>query len=486
MFRERREVFITRGYRHADMETPDPIKATGAALNKIKAQGNAPESINATIGVFHKPHTERMPDWYIEAAKRALRSLPGKTKYDFIGNPEFRRITAELLFGDDTGNVQVIPTAGGSGAISMGSGVLKSIVPHGVPDWPNTADIAQRAGAIPIAYPYLDKDGVPDLEAFKATLDPESLILQMREQMDPEMRQLIVAKQMGVNIDGLNANEREVLQKVWEMQLLHKDISPIVEGVSKNPLGVSIPECQYEDIADALVNSNTVLQVDMAYLGFVNGVEKDLTFIRTMKKKGVKMLVYFSYSKFHEFFGDEREGAVVSVNFGQEDKMYERLLDHARKTTSAHPDHGQRRVIAVETNEELQREQRATTEKIRLNSIANRELFAKCLPSEFQYLAGANAGGPFIFIPDPDSNVSIFPYLYPELARQMGWKMPEDADDFPVDCIRIAGVPVAKEAGFGMGGVRLSIADTKRTDVKEMVKTIRSAYARCSAQKTAA
>jgi hypothetical protein len=61
------------GYRHSALPEADAVKKTGAALKRVNDSNPDLKNttINATVGVFHRPGATEMPDWYREAYNRA-------------------------------------------------------------------------------------------------------------------------------------------------------------------------------------------------------------------------------------------------------------------------------------------------------------------------------------------------------------------------------------------------------------------------------
>jgi aspartate/tyrosine/aromatic aminotransferase len=468
------------GYRHSALPEADAVKKTGAALKRVNDSNPDLKNttINATVGVFHRPGATEMPDWYREAYNRA--TFDGKkTGYDFIGNPEFAKTTKELLFGDDTQNVDVVPGYGGSEAISNGSGVLKAVVPVGVPTWPNHPGIIERAGGVMIPYPHLDNNGEVDSEAFKRLLTPASVTEYIRSSLTEDERLKIISRQLGISPNTIEPGDKNALLGIQKAQLHQKEISPLVEGASKNPLGIGIPKEKYEKYAEALLQNNTVLQVDLAYLGFIDNTEEDLSFVRYMKKAGVKMMVYFSYSKFHQYFGDERVGAVAAVNFSPEEKIKARLLDQTRNTTSAKNEQGQRMAVRIENDEDIRTAQREDVKEIRDNSLINRGHLENSLPEKYKHFAEKGTG-PFLFAPDEAPEQPLLPYLHPELAEELGFDVPESARNRPENLSRVAAVPTSPKEGAGLSGVRLSIADAPEETTGKIAAALKHAYKQTS------
>jgi len=461
------------GFAGSEINEVDAIKATAAGIKEIGGMGDA---VNMTVGVFHRPGSTRMEDWYNEAQQKAAFSGKEgkKTGYDFLGDPEFVEMTKKLVFGDDTDNVDVVPSYGGSEAISLGTGATKPIVPIGVPTWPNHAGLIQRSGGIFIPYPHLDDKGKFNNEAFVRMMTPKGVQDYVRTSLSESAQLRIVCQQLGLNEKDLSSDEKNRVRGMLNLQLDQKSISPLVEGAGKNPLAIGIPRDQHESFVSSILSSGNTLQIDFAYLGFVNGIEEDLELVRLLKKKGVKILIYFSYSKFHQYFSDERVGAVLAVNFEPEEKMKERLLDQTRNTTSAKAGHGQRMAVEIETNDDIRAAQRSSVNTIRHHGNTNRTALAAALSSDASHFGSGEAAGPFLFSPD-QNNIPALSLLHPELARALGYPMASNYN-LPSNFRPIAAVQTSAACGGGFGGVRLSIADTPIEDIQDALATMK--YAR--------
>lgn len=475
--------------RYTLSESPDTIIRVGQSLKEISRENPNLPYVNVGIGVFHS-EGHQMPQWYQEALRRKNKEVP-KSTYHFAGNPEFLENTARLVFGNnvETSDIYMAPSYGGSQAISIGSHVLKDIVPVGIPTYANHEAIINGGGSIFYPYRYLNERGEFDVNNLLEVFDREKVVSDLIDHQHGRVTKAL-CRNMGVDPKSLNHTETTLFQEMGIVWLNTREVAPLIQAVCNNPLGVDIPCNQWEIIADELVRKNITLQVDLAYFGLGKGIEKDSGMLKYFKSRGVKMLIYFSYSKFHGHYADRRAGSVMAVNFDKDPG----LLSQVRETTSAVAVDGQRLSNVIELNPDIQTEQRMWLEGIRGQAIINRQIISEALNGGLGARINALDAqqGPFLYasdlqLQDPESweakNCPLMPWMFPELAEKMGYEVSTEALDFPSNQLRVAGVPILPEEAFGgAGGVRIALPNISEATARDVARTLKEAYKHLEAQ----
>jgi len=445
----------------------DSIKATGLALKSIKSELSNLSFIDATIGVFHDNREDGMPSWYREALAREQK-VSRKTGYNFVGMPEYLEGTARLIFGNevDTSTLAMAPSYGGSHAIYLGNSVLQDIVPVGLPTWPNHPGLIENAGGLMVAYRHLDDSGNFNFEGFRQSI--EELSLDNTELLQHAHKRFM----MRWGIDPKSAEQIPSLKNVLET----KNISPLIHAICHNPLGVNIPKDQWAAIVTLLKKNDTTLQIDLAYMGFGESVEKDVELVRYLFCEGVKLFLYFSYSKFHAHYAERRAGAVLCANFSKPERavIQEKLLQQIRNTTSAIGTEPQSLSLRIEKDEDIRIEQREWVRRLKEISKVNREILNSGVPDA--YKLSTNTSGPFFFA--RDGATTLLPWIFPELAEKLGYEVSKEARAMPQEFMRIAAIPTSGEEGLGFGGVRIGLPLLTDEMAREAVKTFAYVYER--------
>ncbi len=462
-------------FRDRPIPEPDGVKKSGMALKKVKEEYPDLEFANATVGVFHETNLNSQPDWYIEAGRLADESVfeerGKKTGYNFLVNPKFLESQARLIFGDkvDMHKIEVAPSYGGSDAIKTINGIAQGIVPCLVPTWANHKGLIETNGGIMIPYRAIDEQGNFDAETLKQMLNPEEVIRQTRNEI--ALRAFL--SKFNVPASGTEKYTYQTIANDW---VEGKEVMPLLEAICKNPYSIDIPKDLWPTVAELLKKNDMIVQMDLAYLGFAQGACEDLKFVRYLANEGVKMIVEASMSKFHSHYGWERVGSIMAVNFDpKEHGIKGKLLHQIRNTTSAIAERGQVMSTIIEEDPNIREAQRTTVKHLRENSDNNRAIIASALPKAARRFASKDAKGPFLFAPD-GKNGPLLPYVFPELAEQLGVSVPENAKNFPNDKIRVAGVYSSAEDGLGLGGLRLGIAGISEATATDVRNTLEYAY----------
>lgn len=285
------------------MEKPpvDPIYGLMEAFKKDTRDSK----INLGIGVYKN---EQMQTPRMEAVILAERILLEKEKdkvyLPIDGDQSYCAEAGKLVFGDTlwqehAGQFSSIQTIGGTGALSLCGELLKSQNPDTLylpdPTWPNHTKVFTFAHLTLGRYPYYDKE------------------------------------KKGVAFDAMMAALRKEKKRV----------AVLFHVVCHNPSGMDLTFEQWEEIAAYCKKQEVLPLFDLAYLGFAEGLEKDVLPVRLFAQKGVEFFLALSFSKNFSLYG-ERVGALYY--FSRQTEIAARMQGHlkscARADYSSPPIHG--------------------------------------------------------------------------------------------------------------------------------------------------
>jgi len=262
-----------------------------------------------------------------KAEQRILDSATTKTYKGVVGNKEFSSAIVDLALGNtiDKTRIRTVNGAGGTGALMILMHVLGRARPKGRifisdPTWPNHIPLAENANLEVHYYPYFDA----------AT------------------RGVNFAGMMEV-IDGLTADD---------IVLLH--------GCCHNPTGANLSRTQWDAVAASLQRTGAFPLIDLAYLGFGDGLEEDAYGLRKVVAAVPESMVAFSASK---NFGLYRERAGVAIAIARDsesaDVVSSQMQNVIRGTISQTPDHGAEIVRVILEDKDLRAEWEAELTEMR-------------------------------------------------------------------------------------------------------------------------
>lgn len=299
------------------VETAPPDAILG--LTEAFQSDPNPAKINLGAGVY-KDETGVTPVLAAvkEAERRLLERETTKNYLPIEGTPEYGRLVEELLFGAGheilaERRAVTAHTPGGTGALRLAGDFLQDHRPGtGVwvsdPTWVNHHQIFTAAGLAVTPYPYYD----------------------------PATR--------GLAFDRLLETFRSL--PAGAVVILH--------GVCHNPSGVDPTPEQWEVIARTLAERRALPLVDVAYLGFAEGLREDTAPIHTLARHHPELLVATSFSKTMGLYR-ERVGAltVVTATRGAAAAVLSQLKRTIRASYSNPPSHGGAVVAEVLGDAEL-------------------------------------------------------------------------------------------------------------------------------------
>ncbi|MHB1103372.1 MAG: amino acid aminotransferase [Devosia sp.] len=280
------------------------------------------DKIDLGVGVY-KDDTGLTPimNSVRKAEQRIHDTAMTKTYMGVVGNKGFSAAVVDLALGGivDLKRVRTVNGAGGTGALSILMNVLSRARPGGRifisdPSWPNHWPMAELVGLKPHYYPYFD----------------------------PRTRRVDFPAMMKM-IDSLTTDD---------IVLLH--------GCCHNPTGANLAREQWDQVAECLRRTGAFPLVDLAYLGFGDGLEEDAYGVRKVVSSVPESMVAFSASK---NFGLYRERAGVAIAIGKNETDAEivssQMQNVIRATISQTPDHGAEIVRVILEDRELRAEWQA-------------------------------------------------------------------------------------------------------------------------------
>jgi aromatic-amino-acid transaminase len=275
---------------------PDPIYGLQDAFAKDLRK----EKINLSVGVV--PGSGAPPFLFeaVDDARKKLLSSPYNFGYlPITGSKDFLKESADLLGLGDGKNFSYscVHTLGGTGALYLAALFLRrqglAGLAYGIPAWPNYRLICERAGLVPIHYPYLTKDDAVNEVAMVTTLNA-----------------------------------------------LPDDVGAIFQMSCHNPTGLDISQSAWINVLSGFEKKPRTLIFDLAYLGFGKSWEEDLFPFKEAIRRKIPCWVALSFSKSLALYG-ERVGALLYCGPKEEHAaIASNLAICARATYSSPPKFG--------------------------------------------------------------------------------------------------------------------------------------------------
>lgn len=324
-----------------------------------------PQRIDLGVGVYRNEKGETP---ILSSVKKAERLLVAeqdtKTYLGSGGDPVFNDAIQGLIFGGDRSQherIVTLHTPGGSGALCVAAGLIMRArrdatvwVPD--PTWANHVPLLGSAGVPLKTYPYYD------------------------------------AGTRSIQFDRM----MEVLATVpaGDLVLLH--------GCCHNPTGMDLSREQWQQVSKLIVERELVPFVDLAYLGFAEGLEEDAYSVHLLFDAVPEMLVAASCSKNFALYRD-RIGSLSVVGKDQATRDILRSQAHniVRTLYSMPPDHGAAIVRRILNKADLRDEWIAEVDGMRgrlksMRSTLVAELAGAAPGQDFSHVERAN--GLFSFL----------------------------------------------------------------------------------------
>jgi len=258
----------------------------------------------------------------LESVQRAqavvMQSQEPSTYLPMSGSPAYCRAARDLVFGASSdivqsGRVATIQTVGGSGALKVGSDLLRRYFPESTarisnPTWDNHRAIFEGSGFSVDTYPYFDHEtqrlDFSAMSAYFGTLPERTIVL------------------------------------------LHP--------CCHNPTGADLSAAQWDEIVQIIASRGLLPFLDMAYQGLGQGFEQDAYLVRALVKANQSFLIATSFSKIFSLYG-ERCGSLsmVCASADEADRAFGQMQQAVRRNYSSPPAFGARLVETVLLDPEL-------------------------------------------------------------------------------------------------------------------------------------
>ncbi|KKB86008.1 aromatic amino acid aminotransferase [Devosia limi DSM 17137] len=276
-----------------------------------------------------------------KAEERILANEKTKTYLGIAGNKGFGSAVLDLVLADavDRKRVRIAQAPGGTGSLWVLMQLVNRARPGATiwvsdPTWPNHMPIAENAGLTVKTYPYFDTEtrGVKFADML-ATLDK-----------------------------------------------LGKDDVVLLHGCCHNPTGANLTNEQWDQVAASFARTGALPFIDLAYLGFGDGLLEDAYGTRKLLAAVPEALVAFSGSKNFGLYR-ERIGAAIILarDEASADIVNSQMLNVIRSSYSQPPDHGAEIIRTILEDKELRAEWEAELNAMRGRMIRLREKLSEAI-----------------------------------------------------------------------------------------------------------
>lgn len=314
-----------------------------------------PTKIDLGVGVY-KDELGITP--IMTAVKKAEQKISAeartKTYLGIAGNKGFGAAVLDLALADsvDRSRVRIAQAPGGTGSLWVLMQLINRARPGATvwvsdPTWPNHNPIAENSGLQVKTYPYFDT-----------------------ETRGVKFEQMLAA------LDKLGADD---------VVLLH--------GCCHNPTGANLSNAQWDQVAASLARTGALPFIDLAYLGFGDGLLEDAYGTRKVIAAVPEALIAFSGSKNFGLYR-ERVGAAILIarDAAQADVAQSQLLNIIRGAYSQPPDHGAEIIRTILEDPALRAEWEAELNLMRARMIRLREKLSAAIrnksnSADFDFIA---------------------------------------------------------------------------------------------------
>ena len=279
-----------------------------------------------------------------KAEQRILDNEKTKTYLGIAGNKGYGAAVLDLALADsvDRSRVRIAQAPGGTGSLWVLMQLINRARPGATvwvsdPTWPNHNPIAENSGLVVKTYPYFD------------------------------------TVTRGVKFDAMLA----------ALDGLTKDDVVLLHGCCHNPTGANLSSDQWDKVAASLVRTGALPFIDLAYLGFGDGLLEDAYGTRKVIASVPEALIAFSGSKNFGLYR-ERVGAaiLISRNAAEADVTQSQLLNIIRGAYSQPPDHGAEIIRTILEDAELRAEWETELNAMRNRMIRLREKLSEAICSK--------------------------------------------------------------------------------------------------------
>jgi aromatic-amino-acid transaminase len=304
-----------------------------------------PGKVDLGVGVYRDPQGQTPVMAAVRRAEALIAERQRTKSYvGLSGDPAFAAALRRLILGDavPTERIATCATSGGTGAVRQALEMVQRVTPDATiwvptPTWVNHHAIIDHLGLKSRAYRYYD--------AAQGILD--------RDGMMADLGQL----------------------RAGDVVLLH--------GCCHNPTGADLQPDDWCALGELLERTGAIPFIDIAYLGFADGLEADAFGTRHLAERLPEVLIAASCSKNFGLYR-ERVGLCMAITSGPGPcAAAAGLMAHLNRQTYAFPpDHGARIVQVILDDRELRKMWQDELSVMRETMNANRAAFAAALRDE--------------------------------------------------------------------------------------------------------
>ena len=314
-----------------------------------------PTKIDLGVGVYKDEQgTTPIMNCVKKAEARILAEGKTKTYLGIAGNKGFGAAVLDLVLGDtlDRSRVRIAQAPGGTGSLWVLMQLINRARPGATvwvsdPTWPNHNPIAENSGLVVKTYPYFD------------------------------------TQTRGVKFT----------QMLAALDALGPDDTVLLHGCCHNPTGANLTPDQWDMVASSLVRTGALPFIDLAYLGFGDGIDADAYGTRKILSTVPEALVAFSGSKNFGLYRERIGAAILVARDGAEaDVTQSQLLNIIRGAYSQPPDHGAEIIRTILEDAELRAEWETELDLMRNRMIGLREKLSEAIrnksnSADFDFIA---------------------------------------------------------------------------------------------------
>ncbi|WEJ57827.1 amino acid aminotransferase [Devosia sp. FJ2-5-3] len=315
-----------------------------------------PTKIDLGVGVYkdEKGVTPVMTS-VRKAEERILSNEKTKTYLGIAGNKGYGAAVLDLVLADsiDRSRVRIAQAPGGTGSLWVLMQLINRARPGATvyvsdPTWANHNPIAINSGLKVATYPYFD------------------------------------AATRGVKFDEMLAAIDKL--SAGDVVLLH--------GCCHNPTGANLNNEQWDQVAASLLRTGALPFIDLAYLGFGDGIEADAYGTRKILSTVPEAVIAFSGSKNFGLYRERVGAAILVARTAEEaDVTNSQLLNIIRGAYSQPPDHGAEIIRTILQDADLRAEWEEELEIMRNRMISLREKLSAAIrersnSTDFDFVAG--------------------------------------------------------------------------------------------------
>lgn len=317
---------------------PDPIIRLMGAFAADERAGK----VDLGVGVYRTPEgiTPVMAA-VKQAEERTWQTQTTKGYVALRGDPAFLDALRGLVLGEavDAARVAACATPGGTGAVRQVFELTRRLAKGATvwlpdPSWPNHAAILDHLGQTWRSYRYYD------------------------------------SRTGGLDREGLRADLAHMAK--GDMLLLH--------GCCHNPTGADLRPEDWAEVLGLCQHTGAIPFIDLAYLGFADGLELDAHGVRFLAQHLPEVIVAVSCSKNFGLYRDRVGACFVVTGEGKPRAAADGLLEALNRQNYAFPpDHGACVVETILSDPGLQHLWRDELGTMRETMAANRQALAVAL-----------------------------------------------------------------------------------------------------------